>query len=68
VYCGVTECGGAGAILHNVDYMTVCRVRVLGKAYNSALCKIALGWLFCGAFFGVCRVQLFGFCGGRGVG
>jgi len=50
------------AILHNVDYMTVCRICVLAKAYNTALCKIAWGWIFCGAFFGVCWEQLFGFC------
>jgi hypothetical protein len=34
----------------------------VGCAYNTALCYLALGWLFCGAFFGVCREQLFGFC------
>ena len=38
------------AILHNDDYKPASACRV--AAYNTALCKIAWGWFFCGAFFG----------------
>jgi len=40
----------------------VCCVSLVRLHYNATLCKIAWGWIFWGAFFGVCRKQLFGFC------